>query len=220
NAVRARAIAERVDEADGALAVALADDVVERVEPLACFNGFEFRGVSGCDVLHGIGLPILTIVNSRHDARHSHPASAVAPTTCRAPYVADPNRTIHSTYRLHAIRTGASADHANACRASIPRRTDQDDCALRTCRNRRRSLVAARHRACGADETGRSRTPDGRTVPAAGLGGQRRAARRTGRRRLAARARAPALLPDQQGAVVAPRSRRAVRPGRAGKARR
>src|SRR5690606_9258541 len=34
NAVRARAIAERVDEADGALAVALADDVVERVEPL------------------------------------------------------------------------------------------------------------------------------------------------------------------------------------------
>ena len=62
-------------------------------------------------------------------------------------------------------------------------------------------------RAPGAGEAGRGREGLRRAVPAPGLGGQRGDAPRPGARRLAARPRAAALLPDQQGAVVAPRSR-------------
>ena len=58
-----------------------------------------------------------------------------------------------------------------------------------------------------------------RAVPAAGLGRQRGDAARSRHGRDAGGSRAAALLPDQQGTVVAARSQRAVRPGRAGQAR-
>ena len=59
---------------------------------------------------------------------------------------------------------------------------------------------------------------DRRAVPAAGVGRQRGDAARSGPRPDARRPRAAALLPDQQGPVVAAGSQRGVRAGRAAQA--
>ena len=125
--------------------------------------------------------------------------------------------------RLHARRPGPSPLPLLAAPAAPPRRPPAAEagrsCTAMTARfapgaHRRRPRGAARERAAGAGEAGRGGAAHGRALPAPGLGGQRDAAPGPARGRLAAGPRAPALLPHQQGALVAPRRGRAV-PARA-----
>ena len=69
-----------------------------------------------------------------------------------------------------------------------------------------------------AREAGRGVQDRRRAVPAPGVGRQRGDAARSGARSVADRARAAALLPDQQGPVVAARSQPGLRAGRAAQA--
>ena len=77
--------------------------------------------------------------------------------------------------------------------------TSEDGRAVRADRDRRRSVEAVGRRPARAREAGRGVEDHRRAVPAPGLGRQRGDAARPGARRDARRARAAALLPDQQG---------------------
>ncbi len=97
-----------------------------------------------------------------------------------------------------------------------------DDRALRAGRHRRRPQRSARQRAPGAGQARRRGANHGRALPSPGLVGQRRPARDAGPPdgRVTRCRRHAALLPDQQGPVVAARSQQGVRARRAGEARR
>ncbi len=98
--------------------------------------------------------------------------------------------------------------------------TRDDGRALCARRSHRRHRRAARQRAAGAGQAGRGREGLRRAVPPAGVGRQRADAAGPGARQLAARSCAAALLPDQQGTLVAARPQRAVHRRRTRESRR
>ncbi len=97
-------------------------------------------------------------------------------------------------------------------------RAEQNDRPVCADRHHRRRLEAVARRPRRPRQAGGSVEDDRRPLPAPGLGGQRGDAARSCPRRDARRARAPALFPDQQGTLVAPRSQSAVRARRAAEA--
>ncbi len=115
---------------------------------------------------------------------------------------------LHRRHPRERIDSTARGDGASSVAASY------DDRALRSGRHRRRPHGAARERATSARAARRRRAHHGRALSPPGLVRQRGPARiaRASDRRGRRRRRCAALLPDQQGPVVAPRSPQAVCP--------